>query len=83
MDSFWKWMTGKQYATFLLGEWSLKYRSMAVRPSKQMLIGYMMEYMDWCYTGWQYLKMNGSYWDGAKDTDSRYKWLEAQINSME
>jgi hypothetical protein len=44
MDEFWEWMEEKKYGNYLMERLNDNY-CFNIRPTKQMLIGYMIEYI--------------------------------------
>ena len=45
MDEFWKWMRKKEYNDPQYEEYLLDTDDESISPTKQMLIGYMIEYL--------------------------------------
>lgn len=81
MDKFYKWMEKKEYGG-LNKEKQMLVIGNSHFAEKIELIGYLMEYMDYLYTGWQYLKINDTYWDSANDTKKRFDWLIKTIKYL-
>lgn len=84
MDAFWKWMEEKAYGLIeriLPGNSRLliytKGRAI-ITPTEQMLIGYMMEYLDEKFPGWQ----KRPTWTDCNTTENRNRWLVSKINAL-
>ena len=77
MDKFWKWMEEKGYGYGGdLVEWHPLGHGTNINATQQMLIGYMMEYLDDAKQDWgveEYVQ---------NTTEGRYEWLESKINSL-
>ena len=91
MDKFWRWMSESGHGS--IGNiWDIPGSAFRnpIQPTKQMLIGYMMEYLDGVCPEWQKNGMSEKndedYWNFFElksTTQERYDWLVAKINYSE
>jgi hypothetical protein len=93
MEKFWKWMGKNGYANiyddgqkFVVAGGGM----CGVEATKQMLIGYMMEYLDDVNIVWRLVKISTPYLNDRcyffiemHGTQNRYDWLVKKIESLE
>jgi hypothetical protein len=81
MGNFWKWMVFKDYGLFDKDDIYIKVDSQIVAdPPKQMLIGYMQEYLA---EGTGKITCKGAGVILLSSTEDRYNWLKKKIESKE
>ena len=74
MNKFWNWLDIKEYGQVIRGGKLYDDEKMLIRPTKQMLIGYMIEYL---------IKNNIGLPRDMINIDEIYKDLKKQIEEME
>lgn len=88
MDKFWEWIASNKYGYKILDDvqiYGIKENTWSKAiPTKQMLIGYMMEYLD------SFRKENFSFYLDPlfgvqinKSTEERYNWLKSKIEEID
>ena len=96
MDEFWKWMADVKHERVY--GWPAPKMGMGTDeigvilydgadnkvlfPTKQMLIGYMMEYLEEARGDWYHVEVLGCPYYTMSNTESRYNWLVSKINEL-
>ena len=91
MKKFWLWMVQKGYGfQDSDGTWLInadEYGGVRQPHTKQMLVGYMMDYLDGMKRDWiddmTFIDGHSCSFDSLIGIDMRYNWLESKINELE
>lgn len=78
LEKYWEWMMDKHrayQASWIDGHYLMDKK---IVPTDQMLLGYMMEYLDEKEPGWH----KRPAWTDCKTTAQRYAWMERKIGGM-